>query len=138
MSPFSGHANDSGATHATVFCTVQAGDFILTIQDNGQGIPSELDGRLDRGHGMASMKSRAKQMDGRRIAVGDPGVVEDKVCIGRLFEKDSETVLHFGRRLINQVIGFLRPASFLLHVCSNSVAVNCSISGLTPRASSSF
>jgi signal transduction histidine kinase len=37
---------------------VQDGDFILVIQDNGNGIPTELDGRLDRGHGMASMKSR--------------------------------------------------------------------------------
>ena len=55
----------SGATNATISAAFQDGDFVLTIQDNGQGIPSELDGRLDRGHGMASMKSRAKQMHGQ-------------------------------------------------------------------------
>lgn len=63
----------SGATHATISSAVQEGDFILTIQDNGQGIPSELDGRLDRGHGMASMKSRAKQMHGQCLVESGPG-----------------------------------------------------------------
>lgn len=63
----------SGATHATIASAVQAGDFILTIQDNGQGIPTELDGRLDRGHGMASMKSRAKQMHGQCLVESGPG-----------------------------------------------------------------
>jgi signal transduction histidine kinase len=63
----------SGATRATISCTVQDGDFILTIQDNGQGIPAELDGRLDRGHGMASMKSRAKQMHGQCLVESGPG-----------------------------------------------------------------
>jgi two-component system, NarL family, sensor histidine kinase UhpB len=63
----------SGATHATISSAVQEGDFILTIQDNGQGIPTELDGRLDRGHGMASMKSRAKQMHGQCLVESGPG-----------------------------------------------------------------
>ncbi|RZJ11929.1 MAG: histidine kinase [Rubrivivax sp.] len=63
----------SGATNATISSAVQDGDFILTIQDNGQGIPSELDGRLDRGHGMASMKSRAKQMHGQCLVESGPG-----------------------------------------------------------------
>ena len=63
----------SGATHATITSAVQDGDFILTIQDNGQGIPTELDGRLDRGHGMASMKSRAKQMHGQCLVESGPG-----------------------------------------------------------------
>ncbi len=63
----------SGATHATISCAVQEGDFILSIQDNGQGIPAELDGRLDRGHGMASMKSRAKQMHGQCLVESGPG-----------------------------------------------------------------
>lgn len=63
----------SGATHATISSTVQQGDFILSIQDNGQGIPTELDGRLDRGHGMASMKSRAKQMHGQCLVESGPG-----------------------------------------------------------------
>ncbi|MFO1227848.1 sensor histidine kinase [Roseateles sp.] len=63
----------SGATHATISCAVQEGDFILTVQDNGHGIPAELDGRLDRGHGMASMKSRAKQMHGQCLVESGPG-----------------------------------------------------------------
>jgi signal transduction histidine kinase len=63
----------SGATNATISATIQDGDFVLTIQDNGQGIPTELDGRLDRGHGMASMKSRAKQMHGQCLVESGPG-----------------------------------------------------------------
>ena len=31
------------------------------------------DGRLDRGHGMASMKSRAKQMHGQCLVESGPG-----------------------------------------------------------------
>jgi len=63
----------SGGTNCTISCTVSAGDFIVVIQDNGQGIPAELDGRLDRGHGMASMKSRAKQMHGQCLVESGPG-----------------------------------------------------------------
>lgn len=63
----------SGATNATISATIHDGDFVLTIQDNGQGIPTELDGRLDRGHGMASMKSRAKQMHGQCLVESGPG-----------------------------------------------------------------
>ncbi|MEJ6006022.1 ATP-binding protein [Paucibacter sp. AS339] len=63
----------SGGTHCTISCHVQDGDFLVTIQDNGQGIPAELDGRLDRGHGMASMKSRAKQMQGQCLVESGPG-----------------------------------------------------------------
>ncbi|WP_077035187.1 sensor histidine kinase [Pelomonas sp. KK5] len=63
----------SGATHCTIGCQVQDGDFLVVIQDDGQGIPAELDGRLDRGHGMASMKSRAKQMHGQCLVESGPG-----------------------------------------------------------------
>lgn len=63
----------SGATHCTVSCAVQNGDFLVVIQDNGQGISTELDGRLDKGHGMASMKSRAKQMHGQCLVESGPG-----------------------------------------------------------------
>lgn len=63
----------SSATHCTISCNVQDGDFLVVIQDNGHGIPAELDGRLDRGHGMASMKSRAKQMHGQCLVESGPG-----------------------------------------------------------------
>lgn len=33
----------------------------------------ELDGRLDRGHGMASMKRRAKQLAGQCLVESGPG-----------------------------------------------------------------
>jgi signal transduction histidine kinase len=63
----------SGATHCAVSCTAQEGYFSVVIQDNGQGIPLELEGRLDKGHGMASMKSRAKQMHGQCLVESGPG-----------------------------------------------------------------
>lgn len=49
------------------------GDLRIVIQDNGQGIPMEIDGRLDRGHGLASMKQRAKQMRGQCLVESAPG-----------------------------------------------------------------
>jgi nitrate/nitrite-specific signal transduction histidine kinase len=48
-------------------------EFVLVIQDNGKGIPLELDGRLDRGHGMTSMKHRAKQLSGQCLVESGPG-----------------------------------------------------------------
>jgi len=63
----------SGATQCIISCNVVDGDFLVVIQDNGQGIPAELDGRLDKGHGMASMKSRAKQMQGQCLVESGPG-----------------------------------------------------------------
>jgi two-component system, NarL family, sensor histidine kinase UhpB len=63
----------SGASHCSMRCAITAGDFQLVIQDNGEGIPLELDGRLDRGHGMASMKARAKQLQGQCLVESGPG-----------------------------------------------------------------
>jgi two-component system sensor histidine kinase UhpB len=63
----------SGATRCVVRCQLADGDFQLIIQDNGRGVPTEKDGRLDRGHGMASMKSRAKQMQGQCLVESGPG-----------------------------------------------------------------
>ena len=63
----------SGASHCKVRCAVSDRQFGLTVQDNGHGIPTELDGKLDRGHGMASMKHRAKQMQGQCLFESGPG-----------------------------------------------------------------
>ena len=63
----------SGASQCVVRCTIAQGDFQLVIQDNGKGIPMELDGRLDKGHGMASMKGRAKQLQGQCLVESGPG-----------------------------------------------------------------
>ncbi|WP_428420256.1 ATP-binding protein [Methylibium sp.] len=62
----------SGASRASVTCRI-GDEFQLVIRDNGRGIPLELDGRLDRGHGMASMKHRAKQMQGQCLIESGPG-----------------------------------------------------------------
>jgi two-component system sensor histidine kinase UhpB len=63
----------SGASRCSIRCLIDSGDFQLAIQDNGKGIPLELDGRLDRGHGMASMKHRAKQLHGQCLVESGPG-----------------------------------------------------------------
>ncbi len=63
----------SGASHVKVRCAIHQGNFGINIQDNGKGIPMELDGKLDRGHGMTSMKQRAKQMQGQCLVESGPG-----------------------------------------------------------------
>jgi two-component system, NarL family, sensor histidine kinase UhpB len=63
----------SGASHCKVRCALQGTQFGINIQDNGRGIPMELDGKLDRGHGMSSMKHRAKQMQGQCLVESGPG-----------------------------------------------------------------
>ena len=63
----------SGASHCKVRCAISDRQFGLTVQDNGRGISTELDGKLDRGHGMSSMKHRAKQMQGQCLVESGPG-----------------------------------------------------------------
>jgi signal transduction histidine kinase len=63
----------SGASHCAVSCRVADGDFQLVVQDNGNGIATEVEARLDRGHGLASMKHRAKQLQGQCLVESGPG-----------------------------------------------------------------
>ncbi len=63
----------SGATQCTVQAGITDNDFQFVVQDNGDGIASEIDGRLDRGHGLASMKNRAKQLQGQCLVESTPG-----------------------------------------------------------------
>lgn len=63
----------SGASLCQVRSHVGEREFGVTIQDNGKGIPMELDGQLDRGHGMSSMKHRAKQLSGQCLVESGPG-----------------------------------------------------------------
>jgi two-component system, NarL family, sensor histidine kinase UhpB len=63
----------SGASTCSVSVGVADGDFLLVVQDNGDGISQEADRRLDRGHGLASMKSRAKQLQGQCLVESGPG-----------------------------------------------------------------
>ena len=63
----------SGATRCSLSCDIAEGDVVIVVSDNGGGIPLELDGRLDRGHGMASMKHRARQLHGQCLVESGPG-----------------------------------------------------------------
>jgi signal transduction histidine kinase len=64
----------SGASHCSIKCAIADGDFQLVIQDNGDGIRAEPEGgRTDRGHGMATMKQRAKQLQGQCLVESGPG-----------------------------------------------------------------
>lgn len=64
----------SGASHCSITCATADGDFQLVIQDNGDGIAQQdVDARLDKGHGLASMKNRAKQLQGQCLVESGPG-----------------------------------------------------------------
>ncbi len=63
----------SGASQCSVRASIAEGDFQLVIQDNGHGISVDTEGRLDKGHGMASMKGRAKQLQGQCLVESGPG-----------------------------------------------------------------
>jgi signal transduction histidine kinase len=63
----------SAAYRCSVTAELNDGDFCLIIQDNGKGIGSEVEGRLDRGHGLAGMKNRAKQLQGQCLVESGPG-----------------------------------------------------------------
>ncbi|HRD98031.1 MAG TPA: ATP-binding protein, partial [Rubrivivax sp.] len=63
----------SGATHCAVKAGLADGDFQLVVQDNGDGISDQIDGRLDRGHGLASMKNRAKALQGQCLVESGAG-----------------------------------------------------------------
>ncbi len=64
----------SGANLCKIRLQVGEGRLQLSIRDNGRGIPLELDGQLDRGHGMSSMKQRAKQLQGQCLVESGVGV----------------------------------------------------------------
>jgi signal transduction histidine kinase len=63
----------SGATQCEIGIRLNDNDFEFNIVDNGKGIPMELDGKLDRGHGMSTMKTRAKQLQGQCLVESGPG-----------------------------------------------------------------
>jgi signal transduction histidine kinase len=63
----------SGAAHCSIRAGIADGDFQFVVRDDGNGISTEIDGRLDRGHGLASMKNRAKQLQGQCLVESGPG-----------------------------------------------------------------
>ena len=69
------HQTQRRATHCSLSCDHRRAATCTSSRcsDDGNGIPMELDGRLDRGHGMASMKHRAKQLQGQCLVESGPG-----------------------------------------------------------------
>ena len=63
----------SGASHCQVVCFAGPGEFGLVIEDTGRGIAVDFGQGLDRGHGLASMKNRAKQLQGQCLVESGPG-----------------------------------------------------------------
>ena len=87
----------SGASHCAVSARIADGDFHLVVQDNGNGIDSAIDGRLDRGHGLASMKHRAKQLQGQCLVESGPGygtVIRLTVPLDRATEASGPAASH--------------------------------------------
>jgi PAS domain S-box-containing protein len=66
----------SGATHARVDLSAASTDVILTIRDDGKGMPAELVEAVNRsnsslGVGLAGMRERLAQLGGRLIVTSD-------------------------------------------------------------------
>ncbi|HZV92889.1 MAG TPA: ATP-binding protein, partial [Caldimonas sp.] len=59
----------SGATQCQVRCAVEGGSLVVTLRDNGRGI----DGDINTGNGMSTMKRRAKGMNGQCLVESRPG-----------------------------------------------------------------
>lgn len=63
----------SGASRCQVVCFTGDGEYGLVVEDNGRGIPIDFDTHRDRGHGLASMKNRAKQLRGQCLVESGAG-----------------------------------------------------------------
>ncbi len=63
----------SGASYCTVGAAIAGGDFQLLVRDNGQGIAAHEGHSVDHGHGLASMKHRARQLQGQCLVESTPG-----------------------------------------------------------------
>ena len=59
----------SGAKHCDIACTIAGAALQMTVKDDGRGIDREL----TRGQGVASMKRRAKRMNGQCLVESRPG-----------------------------------------------------------------
>lgn len=63
----------SEASQCHVTAEIQQDDLILIIRDNGKGISQRQPDNIDQGHGMTSMKRRAKQIGGQCLIESAPG-----------------------------------------------------------------
>jgi two-component system sensor histidine kinase UhpB len=64
----------SGATTCRIRLHIDDGAIHLRLQDNGRGIALDLGAGVDRGHGLASMKQRARQMQGQCLVESGAGL----------------------------------------------------------------
>ena len=64
----------SGATHGAVTSEVADGTLMLVLRDDGRGIAPPDEERLDRGHGLTTMKQRARQLQGQCLVESGPGL----------------------------------------------------------------
>lgn len=64
----------SGASRCSVRCYAGDGEYGLVLEDNGRGIPLDFDNTPERGHGMTTMKHRAKQLNGQCLVESGPGL----------------------------------------------------------------
>ena len=97
----------SGASHVIVSAEVHLDlhDFVLVIQDNGKGIELALDDRTDRGHGMTSMKHRAKQLSGQCLVESGPGF---GTIIRLTLPLEVATMQHPGSALASHMVDHVR------------------------------
>ena len=63
----------SKATRCDIHCTISDGDMQFVLHDDGDGISAAVESRLDQGHGLASMKNRAKQLQGQCLVESGAG-----------------------------------------------------------------
>jgi two-component system, NarL family, sensor histidine kinase UhpB len=63
----------SQATRCTIHCLLGDGRFQFNVHDNGRGIAPADESKLDRGHGMDSMKHRARSLHGECEIQSTPG-----------------------------------------------------------------
>jgi signal transduction histidine kinase len=64
----------SGATQCAVTSEVTDGTLMLVLRDDGRGIAPPDEERLDRGHGLTTMKQRARQLQGQCLVESGPGL----------------------------------------------------------------
>ena len=64
----------SGATRCDVSSEVAEGMLRLVLRDDGRGIAPPDEERLDRGHGLTTMKQRARQLQGQCLVESGPGL----------------------------------------------------------------
>jgi len=64
----------SGALQCEVSAQVEQDALQLVIRDDGKGVSPQEEDRIDRGHGLTTMKQRARQLNGQCLVESGPGL----------------------------------------------------------------